>query len=105
MHARVSSFLIAVVLLSIESRDELRSAFTLDVFGDKTFMIATGISAAIIYLGTTLSAFEGFLDTAPLDLNQWLLCLVAGASVVVVAEVRKLLRRRVQVDATLAERG
>jgi Ca2+-transporting ATPase len=90
----LSTFLIAVVLLSIESRDDLRSAFSLDVVADHTFVLATGVSVAVIYLGTTRSAFQRFLDTAPLDLNQWLLCLTAAASVVLVAELRKLLRRR-----------
>jgi len=90
----LTTFLIGTVLLSVESRDERRSAFSLDVLGDRTFLVATGISIGVIYLGTTLSAFQRFLDTAPLDLNQWLLCIAGAASVVVVAEVRKFLGRR-----------
>jgi Ca2+-transporting ATPase len=40
----LSSFLVAVVLLSFESRDQRRTVFSLDVLGDRTFLIATGIS-------------------------------------------------------------
>ena len=91
----LTSFLIAVVLLSFESRDEhpVRSAFSLEVLGDQTFLIATGISVGVIFLGTTIGAFQSFLDTVPLDLNQWLICIGAAAAFVVVAEVRKLAGR------------
>src|SRR3974390_2670527 len=68
----LTAFLVAVVLWSFESRDDIRSAFSMDVFDDRTFLLATGISVAVIYFGTTLSAFQSFLDTVPLDLNQWL---------------------------------
>ena len=80
-------------------RDDIRSAFSLDVFDDRTFLIATGISIAVVYLGTTLSAFQAFLDTVPLDLNQWLVCIGSAATVLVVTELRKFVGPR----ATVAE--
>jgi Ca2+-transporting ATPase len=89
----LTSFLIAVVLLSFESRDQERSAFSLDVLGDRTFLIATGISVGVIYLGTTLESFQSFLDTVALDLNQWLICIVAACAVIVVTEIRKAVGR------------
>jgi P-type Ca2+ transporter type 2C len=89
----LTTFLISIVLLSFESRDRLQSMFSLDVLGDPTFLKATGISIAVIYFGTTLSAFQRLLDTTALDRNQWLLCIGAALSVVVVTEVRKLLLR------------
>ena len=54
----LTAFLVAVVFWSFESRDVLRSAFSMDVFDDRTFLLATGLSIALIYLGTTLSAFQ-----------------------------------------------
>jgi Ca2+-transporting ATPase len=89
----LTSFLIAVVLLSFESRDQERSAFSLDVLGDRTFLIATGISVGVIYLGTTLESFQSFLDTVALDLNQWLICIGAACAVLVVTEIRKAVGR------------
>jgi Ca2+-transporting ATPase len=98
----LTTFLIAVVLLSWESRDQHRSMFTLDVLGDRTFLIATGISAGVIYLGTSVSAFQRFLDTTDLSLNQWLICIVAGIAVVIASEIRKIvLRRRAAGDDVL----
>jgi Ca2+-transporting ATPase len=90
----LTSFLVAVVLLSFESRDEIRSAFSLDVLADRTFMVATGISVSVIWLGTTIDPLERLLDTVPLDLNQWLICIGAAAWVLVVTESRKLIARR-----------
>jgi len=89
----LTSFLIAIVLLSFESRDQRRTMFSLDVFSDRTFLIATGISVAVIYLGTTFSGFQRILDTTSLSLNQWLICVPAGSAVVVVSEIRKLVLR------------
>lgn len=90
----LTAFLVAVVLWSFESRDDLRSAFSMDVFDDRTFLIATGISVAVIFLGTTLSAFQAFLETESLDLDQWLICIGSAAAVLVVTELRKVVGRR-----------
>jgi Ca2+-transporting ATPase len=90
----LTTFLVAVVLLSFESRDQRRSIFNLEVLDDRTFLIATGISAAVIYLGTTFSGFQRILDTMTLSLNQWIICMLAGAGVVVASEIRKVFLRR-----------
>jgi Ca2+-transporting ATPase len=99
----LTTFSIADVLLSYESRDRLRSMFTVDVFADRTFLIATGVSVGVIFFGTTLGALQAFLQTVPLDLNQWLICIVAASAVVVASEIRKaVLRRRAAADPALA---
>ena len=74
----LTAFLISIVLLSFESRDQRRTMFSLDVFSDRIFLIATGISAGVIYLGTTFSGFQRILDTTSLSLDQWLICVLAG---------------------------
>jgi Ca2+-transporting ATPase len=89
----LTSFLIAIVLLSLESRDLRRTVFSLEVFSDRTFLIATGISVGVIYLGTTFSGFQRILDTTALSLNQWLICILAGFAVVVPSEIRKIVLR------------
>jgi Ca2+-transporting ATPase len=89
----LTTFLMAVVLLSFETRDEHHTAFTLDVLDDRIFMTTTAISIAVIYLSTSLSAIQQFLHTAPLNRNQWLVCIAAAASVVAVAEIRKAIHR------------
>jgi P-type Ca2+ transporter type 2C len=94
----LTTFLIAILLLFFESRDLRRSMFSLDVFSDRTFLIATGISIGAIYLGTTLSGFQRILDTTALSLNQWLICVLAGSAVVVASEIRKVVLRRRRAD-------
>jgi Ca2+-transporting ATPase len=94
----LTAFLIAIVLLSFESRDLHRTMFSLEVFSDRTFLIATGISVAVIYLGTTFSGFQRILATTALSLNQWLICLLAGSAVVVASEIRKIVLRSRRAD-------
>jgi Ca2+-transporting ATPase len=64
------------------------------VLDDRTFLFATGISAAVIYLGTSFSGFQRILDTTALSLNQWIICILAGAGVVVARKIRKVFLRR-----------
>jgi Ca2+-transporting ATPase len=89
----LTTFLIMVVLLSYESRDQLRTMFSLDVMSDRTFLVSTAISIGVIYLGTTFSPFQRFLDTTELDRNQWLICILAGVAVIVASETRKIVLR------------
>jgi Ca2+-transporting ATPase len=96
----LTTFLIAVVLLSLESRDQRRSTFNVEVLSDRTFMVSTGISVGVIYLGTTFSGFQRILETTALSLNQWLICTLAAASVVVASEIRKAVLRQRAATAT-----
>jgi Ca2+-transporting ATPase len=89
----LTTFLIAIVLLSFESRDLSRSMFSFEVFNDRTFLIATGISVGVIYLSTTFSGFQRILDTTAISLNQWVICILAGSAVVLVTEIRKFVLR------------
>jgi Ca2+-transporting ATPase len=90
----LTTFLISVVLLSFESLDQRRSMFNLEVLSDRTFLAATGISVGVIYLGTTFSGFQRILDPTALSLNQWIICILAAAAVVIVSEIRKAILRR-----------
>jgi Ca2+-transporting ATPase len=90
----LTTFLISVVLLSFESLDQRRSMFNLEVLSDRTFLVATGISVAVIYLGTTFSGFQRILDTTALSLNQWIICILAATAVVIASEARKVVLRR-----------
>ena len=82
------------LFFSVTTKDESRTAFTLDTVADKPFAVATAISLATIVLGTTLNPLEALLRTTPLTLGQWLVCTAVAASVVVVSEIRKAFVRR-----------
>ena len=57
------TFALFLLLFSIESKDERDSAFSLDTFSDKTFVITTSGSFVLLILSTVLSIFQAVLKT------------------------------------------
>ena len=90
----LTTFAIANLLFSFTARDELRSVFSLDTFNDRTFLIASLLSAVAIIFATELRFFQRILDTVELTGNQWLICIGAALTIVVASEIRKFLLRR-----------
>jgi len=88
------TFALFLLLFSIESKDERDSAFSLDTFSDKTFVITSSGSFVLLILSTVLSIFHVVLKTATLDVRQWLICTAVALSIVVAAEIRKAVLRR-----------
>jgi len=102
----LTTFSIANLLFSFTVRSELRSVFSLDTFDDHRFVVTSAMSAVAIVLGTELDVLQRLLDTVGLDLGQWLVCLVAGALVVPLSELRKVvLRRRAAAASAAASAG
>ena len=90
----VVTFSLYALFFSIETRDERRTAFSLDTFSDSKFVIATGVSVLALLLTTVFGPLQAFLKTTSLDVRQWLTCLAVALSIVVTAEIRKAVRRR-----------
>jgi Ca2+-transporting ATPase len=90
----MTTFAIGNLFFSFTARDALRSVFDLDTFGDRRFLVTSLMSVAAIILATELGFFQRILDTVPLTGNQWLICIGAAASIVVVSEAWKLVLRR-----------
>jgi Ca2+-transporting ATPase len=90
----LTAFSIANLAFSLTVRSDIRSVFSLETFDDKRFLITTGMSAAAIVLATEFGLFQKILQTVSLDVGQWLICLLAGALVVVPTEIRKMVSRR-----------
>ncbi|MFC4068748.1 cation-translocating P-type ATPase [Actinoplanes subglobosus] len=89
----LTAFSIANLAFSLTVRSDIRSVFSLETFGDKRFLITTGMSAAAIVLATEFGLFQKILATVSLDTGQWLICLLAGTLVVVPTEIRKIMLR------------
>jgi Ca2+-transporting ATPase len=83
-----------ILFFSIESKDERDSAFSLDTFSDKTFLITTSASFVLLVLSTVLGIFQAVMTTTRLDVRQWLICTAVALSIVAAAEIRKATRRR-----------
>jgi len=88
------TFALFLLFFSIESKDERDSAFSLDTFSDKTFVITTSGSFVLLVLSTVLSIFHIVMKTVTLDVRQWLICTVVALSIVVAAEIRKAVLRQ-----------
>ena len=93
------TFALFILFFSIESKDERDSAFSLDTFSDKTFVITTSGSFVLLVLSTVLSIFQTVIKTVRLDVPQWLICTAVALSVVVAAEIRKAVLRRTAAKA------
>ena len=59
-----------VLFFSIESKDERDSAFSLDTFSDKTFVITSSGSFILLVLSTVLGIFQVVMKTVSLDVQQ-----------------------------------
>ena len=84
----------AHAFFAVSTKDARRSVFNLDTFADTPLLVAVGAALATIVLTTTFGPFQRLLQTGPLELEQWLVCLAAALVVPVVSEVRKLFVRR-----------
>jgi P-type Ca2+ transporter type 2C len=96
------TFALFILFFSIESKDERDSAFSLDTFSDKTFLITTSGSFVLLVLSTVLGIFQIVLKTVRLDLQQWLISAAVALSIVFAAEIRKAVLRR-QTAATAVQ--
>jgi Ca2+-transporting ATPase len=89
----MTGFAIANLLYSFCERDELASVFSLDVLRDRKFLMFSGMSLLAILIAPQLGLLNRILDTVPLTLHQWLICIVSAFVVVAVSELRKLYLR------------
>ena len=88
------AFSIFNLFFSIESKDERRSAFSLDTFSDRKFLLTTGVSLFLLVMSTVLFPFQRILKTTPLDIKEWLFCAAVALPIVLAAEIRKAILRR-----------
>jgi len=87
------TFALYILFFSVESKDQRDSAFSLTTFSDRTFVITTSGSFILLVLSTVLTIFHVVMKTVTLDVQQWLICFVVAATIVVAAEIRKAVLR------------
>jgi P-type Ca2+ transporter type 2C len=83
------------VWFALETSDEDRSLFSVDTWRNAPLLKGIGVALVFVVLATELSLFNRFLGTVNLSLDQWLVCIGVSLSLIVVAELRKLLGIRV----------
>jgi Ca2+-transporting ATPase len=82
------------VFFSLETSNEERTLFSSELLENPVLLRTTGLSFLTIFIATTFGPLQRILDTTELDVQQWAICIVAAASIIVVAEIRKFIRRR-----------
>jgi Ca2+-transporting ATPase len=87
-------FAIANVLFAFCVKDRLKSVFDTETFADGKLLLTAGLSGLAILLGTELQIFNRILGTVSLTGTQWVICLVAALTIVVVSEAQKAVLRR-----------
>jgi Ca2+-transporting ATPase len=95
----MTSFAIANLFYSFCERDERMSVFSLDVLRDRKFLMFSAASVLAIILAPQLNLLNRILQTTPLTLHQWLICIVAALATVALTEIRKFMLRRKEADA------
>ena len=82
------------LFFSLETSNEERTIFSSELLENPVLVKTAGLSLLTIFLATTFGPLQRVLDTVELTIEQWAICAIVAASIIVVAEVRKVLRRR-----------
>ena len=96
------TFSLCNIWFALETSNEERSAFSWETLENPTLLKAAGIALLFTVLATEIRLLNQILDTVNLAANQWAICLVLSLAVVVVAEVKKLLKIRTTTMPRLA---
>jgi Ca2+-transporting ATPase len=90
----ITTFSLFRLFSSLETADEDESLFGGSILADRPLLVATGLSVLTIVLATELGFLQRLLGTEALSIDQWVVCIAVSASLIVVEEVRKLLKVR-----------
>jgi Ca2+-transporting ATPase len=88
-------FSLCQIWFAIETSNEDRSAFSPETLRNPILVKVVLAALFVTWLATEFGPLNRLLDTVNLNVDQWLVCLVASLAVIVVAEARKLLKIRV----------
>jgi Ca2+-transporting ATPase len=93
------TFSLSNLFFSLTVRDERKTILSLDILSDKVFLRACGVSILTIILATVFRPLQRFLETTAIDVQQWITCICVALSIIVAAEIRRIiLRRRTAAD-------
>jgi Ca2+-transporting ATPase len=98
----VTTFSIFNIFFALETMNEERTLFSREIFENPMLIKMTFLSVVATILATEFGLFQRILDTVPLTIDQWIICIAAGASIVLVAEIKKALHLGVSSRAPAA---
>ncbi len=95
----ITTFSLFRLFSSLETMDERESLFGGSILANRALLVATGLSVLTIILATEFGFLQRLLGTVSLTVDQWFICIGVALSLIVVEEVRKLLKVRTAEDA------
>ncbi|MFL5686822.1 MAG: cation-translocating P-type ATPase [Chloroflexota bacterium] len=96
------AFSLCNIWFALETSDEEKSVFSSETLQNPTLLKAAGIAFVFVILATELRITNTILDTVNLTVEQWLIAFVVSLAVIVIAEVKKLLKIRTTTLPALA---
>jgi Ca2+-transporting ATPase len=91
------------IWFALETSNEEHSLFSPEARPSATLLKAAGGAFIATFIATELGLLNRILTTTHLTLEQWGVCVLVSLSVIVIAEIRKLLKIRVTETAMPAE--
>jgi Ca2+-transporting ATPase len=98
----VTTFALFRIASSLETADENRSVFSGYILANPALLKATGLSIVTIVLATELGILQNVLSMVSLTGEQWLVCIGVALSLIVVEEVKKLLKVQTGAEAAVS---
>ena len=98
----LTTFAFTNIWFALETADEEKSVFSSETLQNPTLLKAAGIAFLFTILATELRITNTILDTVNLTVQQWMTAFVVSLAVLVIAEVKKLLKIRTTTVPALA---
>ena len=90
----VTLFSLFNIWFALETSNEDRSLFSPETLQNPTLLKAAGLAVVFAVVAVELDLLNRLLETVNLTRDQWLVCIVVSLALVVVVEIKKLLRIR-----------
>ena len=81
------------VFYSLETSNDTRTLFSSELIDNSILLKTAGLSLLTIFLATTFGPLQKLLGTIDLTLEQWAIATGTAATILVIEEVRKLIKR------------
>jgi Ca2+-transporting ATPase len=90
----LTAFSFANIWFAFETSDEEHTMFGSALLANPTLLKMAGLAIVATVLMSELKILNRILDTVNMTVDQWVICFVVSLLIIVVAEVKKLLKIR-----------
>jgi P-type Ca2+ transporter type 2C len=90
----LTTFSLFHLFYALETANAERTLFSSELIENPILLRMAGLSVLTIFLATSFGPLQRVLDTTDLTVEQWAVCIAGAATVIVIEEVRKFIRRR-----------